>query len=148
MKHVKLAILASLLSLAASIGGCRGREHEGANESCAISALRCVSSAQEKYKADTGKFGDYFNLYDGKQNDYLFELVAKADPDHPRHHTKSGYIIDISVNADNSDWWAIATPGTWWTDGERNFKIDSNGVIYWNDTEGDTTNFPKVLGED
>ena len=135
-----------LLVTIAACAGCRGRENEGANESCAISMLRCVSLAQEKYKADSGKYGDYFNLYDGKQSKYLFEHIAQADPNHPRHQDRIGYNIDISVNADNTDWWAIATPGTWWTDGERNFKLTSDGVIRYNATEGDVTNFPKVLG--
>ena len=58
------------------------------------------------------------------------------------YKTRTGKYGDISVNADNSDWCAIAYPGTWDKDGVRNLIITSDGVIRYNETEGDTTNFP------
>ena len=143
MKRVKLAILALLITLAA----CSEREEIGfiPGEASPISALRTLSSAQELYKTRTGKYGDYFNLNNGHvggYNKYIDPALAKADPDHPQHQDKSGYNHDISVNADNSDWCAIAYPGTWDKDGVRNLIITSDGVIRYNETEGDTTNFP------
>jgi hypothetical protein len=144
MKRVKLAILALLPALAA----CSGREPpiRFSNEASAISALRSLWSAQEIYKDRSGTYGDYFNLCGRKK--YIDPVLAKADPDHPEHEDKSGYNVDISVNADNTDWCAIAYPARWFMDGSRNFKITSDGVIRYNETEGDTTNFPRVLGRD
>ncbi len=109
----------------------------------AISALRTISSVQELYKTRHGCYGDYFNLQGVK---YIDPALAGADPDHPLHRDKSGYNIDISVSAGNTDWCAFAYPGIWGKGRERNFKITGDGVIYYNDTKGDTTNFTKVLG--
>ena len=114
--------------------------------------MRTLSSAQELYKTRTGSYGDYFNLNDGKGNKYIDPALAKADPDHPNRQPKSGYWIDISVNADNSDWCVIARPVVWGpedTDWDepvtRNFFINSDGVIYYN-TEKNSNKFTTVLG--
>jgi hypothetical protein len=122
------------------------QEPRSANEASAISSLRTIMSAQELYKTRTGFYGDYGNLNDGKIRRYIDPVLTRADPDHPEHLPKAGYVLDINVNAENSDWWAVATPARWGVDGNRNFKIDSSGVIYYNKTEGDTTNFGTVLG--
>ena len=116
-----------------------------ANEASAISALRTISSAQELYKTRYGKYGDCEDLNDGIRVKYIDELLARADPDHPRHMDKNDYNVDISVNWDNTDWCAIATPGDWGKDGERNFKISSDGIIYYNVTENDKT-WDRILG--
>jgi hypothetical protein len=50
------------------------------------------------------------------------------------------------VKDNGYDWQAVAAPVRWGVDGGRNFKIGSDGVIYYNTTEGDTTNFTDVLG--
>ncbi len=147
MKQMIPAILASLLALAACAPP-GNRDIVPFNEASAIAALRTVESAQELYKNRCGKYGDFYNLNNGMENEYIDPVLARADPDHPRHRDRIGYNIDISVNSDNSGWRAFAYPGTWGTDGERNFKMTSDGVIYYNDTKGDTTNFTKVLGQD
>jgi hypothetical protein len=114
------------------------RHGGGGNEASAISALRTLSSAQELYKTRNGVYGDCDNLNDGASNKYIDEALRRADPDtsHAEGHIdKAGYSIDISVSADNSDWCAIAMPGNWGRDGERNFMITSKGIIYYNSTE-------------
>jgi len=116
-----------------------------------IGRLRTLTSAQELYKSRTGKYGDYFNLNNGHvggSNKYIDPALAKADPDHPEHVEICKYNFNISVNADNSDWCCIAYPDTWDRDGERNLKVGSDGIIRYNETEGNTTNFPYVLGRD
>lgn len=119
-----------------------------ANEASAISALRTMSSAQELYWTRNEIYGDYFNLCDGDRNKYIDERLAMADPDHPRHTGKSGYSIDIWVSEDGSDWYAIATPELWEKDGARNFKIGREGIIYYNETRGDTQTWDRILGRD
>ncbi len=116
-----------------------------ANEASAISALRTISSAQEFYQLRNEIYGDYFNLHDGVRNNYIDEVLSRADPDHPQHRDKSGYNIDISVSEDGSDWHAIATPGIWEKDGAKNFKIDSAGAIYYNLTADDRATWDHVL---
>jgi hypothetical protein len=119
-----------------------------------ISALRTLSSAQELYKTRTGCYGDYSNLNDGKGNKYIDVALARADPDHPKALPKAGCWVDISVNADKTDWCAIARPAVWgdanvvWEGeywGSRNYLVTSDGVIYWN-MEKDGTEFTDVLG--
>lgn len=141
--------VAVCLWIMAALCACPGcwfweRPHRG-GESSAISSLRTLSSAQELYKTRTGTYGDCRDLNNGMGNRYIDEALAKADPDHPDHQDKSGYNVDVCVNADRTDWCAIATPGNWARDGERNFKITSEGIIYFNDTEGSTI-FEKMLG--
>ena len=124
-----------------------------AGRASAISALRTLSSAQELYKTRTGCYGESFDLNDGKDKKYIDPALARSDPDHPNPMPKSGYWIDISVNADNSDWCAIARPEVWekgveqvgdyW--GRRNYIIKSDGVIYYN-TEKDSSKLTHVLG--
>ena len=117
-----------------------------ASEASVISALRTLSSAQELYKTRFGCYGDYFNLYGEKKPRFIDPTLAKADPDHPEHTDRQGCDIDISVNADNTDWCAFCIPAKWGEDEYRNLKIGSDGVIRYNQTEGDTTNFPYILG--
>ena len=107
-----------------------------------------ISSLQELYFTRTGRYGDYFNLYDGKMNVYIERGLTKSDPDHPNPVCFDDHYFDISVNADGTDWCAIAIPAEWGRGGIFNIKIDREGIIRYNDVEGDLTNFPKVLGRD
>ncbi len=150
--YLFLAVAVSLWIMAGlcACPGCwywESNYHPG-NEASAISALRTISSAQELYKTRNGTYGDYCDLNDGGSNKYIDPALAKADPDHPDHMEKSGYVVDICVNADRSDWFAFAYPAanTWGRNGERNFKITSDGIIYWNDTERSFI-FKKKLGD-
>jgi hypothetical protein len=147
--YLLLAVAVTLWVMAAlcACPGCwfwEDNYHPG-NEASAISALRTISSAQELYKTRTGTYGDYFDLNNGRDKKYTDPALAKADPDHPHHQDKSGYNVDICVSPDRSDWYAIAMPGNWGRDGERNFKITSDGIIYWNETERSVV-FKNVLG--
>lgn len=117
-----------------------------ANEAAAIGALKTLCAAQELHRARHGQYGDCTDLNDGKNKQYVDLVLVKADPDHPEHTPKSGYRIDISVNEDGTEWWAIATPVKWGVDGSRNFKVEMDGVIYQNTTEGDTTKFEDESG--
>ena len=141
--------VAACLWIVAALCTCPGcwywHRPRGGGEASAISALRTLSSAQELYKTRNGTYGDYFNLNDGEGNKYIDPALAKADPDHPMHQDKSGYNVDICLSPDGSDWCAIATPGNWDLDGCRNFKIDSEGIIFMNDVERSNI-FEKVLG--
>ena len=102
-----------------------------------------------------GCYGESFNLNDDEGNKYIDPALARADPDHPDPQPKGGYWIDIHVNADNTDWCAIARPAVWGVDYpgiyrdddtfQRNFIIGSDGVIYWN-AEKNSTEFTRVLG--
>ena len=114
----------------------------------AFCQLRTISSLQELYFTRTGRYGDYFNLYDGKMNVYIERGLTKSDPDHPNPVCFDDHYFDISVNADGTDWCAIAIPAEWGRGGIFNIKIDREGIIRYNDVEGDLTNFPKVLGRD
>jgi hypothetical protein len=111
-----------------------------------VCALRTIAFAQEHYKAQTGKYGDYFNLNDGERNKYIEPSLAGADPDHPNHEDWHGYNVDIFVNADNSDWCCIASPSIWDEENNRNFKITSDGIMYYNIVKGDLINFTAVFG--
>ena len=118
-----------------------------ANEANVVGSMRSLMNAQELYKTRTGYYGDCVDLNDshlGGLNIYIDSALAKADPDHPNHVNKAGYDIDISLGA--GDWCCIATPANWQKDGARNFKLTSNGVIYYNTTENDKTNFTSVVG--
>ena len=116
-----------------------------ANGFSPIHLLRTISSAQELYRSRNDCYGDYFDLLNIK---YIDLRLARTDPDHPEHQEIHGYNFDIQLNKDKSDWCCIATPERWSEDGSRNWKIDSKGIIWINNTKGDTTNFPKALGED
>jgi hypothetical protein len=116
-----------------------------ANEKAVISALRTLSSAQELYKTVIAKYADYYQLYDGMHQKYIDASLAAADPDHPDHQPLNGYIIDISLHPDGWDWCAFATPVRWGIDGTRNFRITSDGVIRYNETEN-SSEFTEVLG--
>jgi hypothetical protein len=146
---IVLIVVAVVVVIAIGVPTVMQHRRPPGGRASAISCLRTLSSAQDHYKTRTGKYGDYLNLWDARNNHkYIDPALSKADPDHPQHFDKAGYNIDISVNADNTDWCCIATPGTWGVDGERNFKVTSDGTIYYNATDGDTTNFTKVLGRD
>jgi hypothetical protein len=112
----------------------------------AVSALRKISVLQELYRTRTGRYGDYFKLYDGKIYVYIERGLIKSDPDHPEHVCFVDHYFDISVNADGTDWCAIAIPAEWGRGGIYNIKIDREGILRYNDVEDDLTNFPKVLG--
>ena len=145
---IELMIVVAIIAIIAAIAiPSLLQSKMAANEASAISALRTLSSAQELYKTRTGYYGDYNNLNDGANNKYIDPALAKADPDAgANHQDKSGYNIDVSVDGSNTDWCAIATPGIWAKDGERNFKISSDGVIYYNATPADVTTWNTVLG--
>jgi len=112
-----------------------------ANEAAAMASLKNICTAQELHRMRHGQYGDCTDLNDGKDKQYIDVTLAKADPDYPHHAPKYGYVINITVNEDGTEWFAIATPVRWGIDGSRNFKIDITGVTYYNTTEGDTTNF-------
>jgi hypothetical protein len=115
-----------------------------------------MASAQELYKSRYGCYGDIFDLNNWKDRKYISPWVAMADPDHPQHDEYYSFTVNLSVNADNSDWFCIATPGKlrektfsglkdWFT---KNYRIGKDGILRYNETEGDLTNFPKILRED
>ncbi len=139
MKRVKLAILGSLIALAACSAGCSKISNGGPMP---WNILRTIASAQELYKSRNGHYGDYFDLCN---SNYIKPSLARNDPDHPRHSDRQGYYYDISVNEDNSDWCCIAAPAEWREGFARNWKINREGVICYNETEGDLTNFTKVF---
>ena len=144
---IELMIVVAIIAIIAAIAiPSLLQSKMAANEASAISSLRTYSSAQELYKTRTGDYGDYDDLNDGAAKKYIDPALAKADPNHASHQDKSGYNVDCSVNGTNTDWCVIATPGVWAKDGERNFKISSDGVIYYNPTSGDVTTWTTVLG--
>jgi hypothetical protein len=143
-------VVLAVIAWTIRVPGCRERPRGHLNEASAISALRTIWSAEELYKDRTGKYGNCLDLNDGKKTKFIDIALTKADPDHPEHTDKAGYNIDISVSADNTDWCAIAYPARWGFhgDGQRNFKITSDGTLYYNTTKSDLTNFTEVLGGD
>jgi type IV pilus assembly protein PilA len=147
---IELMIVVAIIAIIAAIAiPSLLQSKMAANEASAISALRTLSSSQELYKTRTGFYGDYNNLNNtagGGTNKYIDPALAKADPDAAGCQAKSGYWVDISVNGTNTDWCAIAYPANWGKDGERNFFITSDGVIYYNPTSGDHATFTTVLG--
>jgi hypothetical protein len=123
------------------------------NEEAAISALRVLNSAQELYKTHGTPYGDYHNLYNEKfRNVHINANLSAADPDHPQHKPLNGYRIDISVEpTQNSDWCAFARPAKWGVTGARNFKVESGGIIWYNETENSsqfTRNVPGYSREE
>jgi len=139
MKRVNLAIPALLLALAA----CSSKIGNGGPMPWNI--LRTIAAAQELYKSRNGHYGDYFDL---RNSNYIKPSLARNDPDHPEHQDRQGYYYDIWVDGNNSDWCCVAAPAQWREGVTRNWKIDSEGVIRYNRTKGDTTSFPYVLGRD
>jgi prepilin-type N-terminal cleavage/methylation domain-containing protein len=144
---IELMIVVAVISILAAMAVPHLIESKmTANESSIAGCLRTLHNAEELYSTRHGRYGDYFNLHDGVNNKFIDGALAKSDPDHPNKWTKNGYWIDISVNGNNSDWCAIAYPSNWGKTGQRNFKIERDGVIRYNATQNDLSDWSRVLG--
>ena len=144
---IELMIVIAVISILAAMAVPHLMESKmTANESAIAACLRTLHGAQELYSTRFDEYGDCTNLNDGANNKYIDSALAKADPDHPSKCMKNGYWIDISVNASNSDWCAIAYPASWGVTGERNLKIGADGLIYQNSTPNDHTTWIQALG--
>ncbi len=144
---IELMIVIAVISILAAMAVPHLLESKmAANETTIAACLRTLHNAEELYSIKYGKYGDYNNLNDGANKKLIDDALARADPQHPQKCTKNGYWINISVNANNSDWCAIAYPATWAKTGERNLMIGRDGVIYYNLTQNDHTNWTQILG--
>jgi prepilin-type N-terminal cleavage/methylation domain-containing protein len=137
---IELMIVVAIIAIIAAIAiPSLLQSKMAANEASAISALRTLSSAQELYRTRLNTYGDLATL--GTRG-YIDAALADADTD-----AKSGYLIDIQLEAVSKlDWCAVAVPATT-RDGERYFCIDTSGVIYWKDCAGVAKTLAAALGE-
>ena len=106
---------------------------KAANEASAVSALRTISSAQELYNTRYSSYGTSNQLDIANMIDSV--LAGATTSNSP----KNGYYFLIDVSGSGAAWSCIARPSSWGTTGERNFKIDQTGVIYYNITIGNST---------
>ena len=109
-----------------------------ANEGSAISSLRTVHGAQMTYQATAGN-GNYAATFDDLRNQQLIDAVLGTEASGVS--TKSGYNFDMgatdAATGSPATFAAIANPVTGagvTATGTRDFHIDTQGVITFNDT--------------
>ncbi|MET0624682.1 MAG: prepilin-type N-terminal cleavage/methylation domain-containing protein [Pyrinomonadaceae bacterium] len=97
-----------------------------ANEASAISAVRTLSSAEEAYRATTGRgtgFTDLAGLVASGIVDPSLGAAVTVDK------AKSGYIFSVITTDSGEGFCAGAAPATL-NQGGRNFSSDTPGVLY------------------
>jgi type II secretory pathway pseudopilin PulG len=135
----EMVVSAFLALIVCAIGIPNLMSRHQASEASFISCLRTISSAQERYKSEYGVYGTLQQLYRTELIDsVLANATSGASP-------KSGYYFTMTVNGANS-WSCIARPSKWGITGERNGMVNTQGVIYYNETEN-SSEFTKKLGE-
>lgn len=142
-KSQRLSILLLIVFLTIMHGmGCDfwgGRRRGGGNEGAGISALRTISSAEELYNTRYERYGTFEELDRADMIDsVLAGATSAASP-------KSGYYFILTVSKTGLSWTCITRPSDWGITGERNFKIDQTGVIYFNTIEN-SSEWVKSLG--
>jgi hypothetical protein len=98
------------------------------NESCAISAMRLLYSAEMTYRATagSGSFGVLTNLY-------LANLIGRTLASGQTH----GYNFAVTVDdAPNPSFKAVATPQNYGVTGRRSFYIGMDGIVRGGDRQG------------
>ena len=94
--------------------------------------LRLLSSVQLQYSE---KFGTYGTLEQLCNAGYIDSVLGSG--------VKQGYSFHMNVDGAKS-WCCIMRPVVWGIDGERNFLITTDGVIYVN-TKKDSTEFKEEI---
>ena len=108
------------------------------NESCAIKALRAISSSQEHYNTKEKSYTSLARLADYK---YISRDIANADA---LEKAYEGYWFECVH--DSYNWWCCtARPVVPGETGRRFFRITTAGVIYYN-TDGSDYYPPRFEG--
>lgn len=131
---IELMIVVSIIAIIAAISIpslLRSRIH--ANEASAVENLRTLQSAETSYFASKKTFGDFAAL--------------TADPagGGPRHLNgnwsqgveKSGYLFELE-SATEGDFVCFADPVSLNVTGTRYFRLDSSGIIRWDNAQRPT----------
>jgi len=131
---IELMIVVAIIAIIAAIAIPNLLESKkAANEAAAISALRTISSAEELYNT---RYSSYATLAQMSSRNLVDSVLAAATT---TGSGKSGYYFEVDTSVSGAAWTTIARPTDWGTTGERNFRIDQTGVIYYNTDDGGTT---------
>lgn len=94
-----------------------------ANETAAIARLRSIITAEQNYKAETGKYGS------------LDELIKAQMIGDPSQGKLGGYKYEITTNS--KVFQATAVPEEYGVTGKRSFYADQTGALRGKDKKGE-----------
>jgi prepilin-type N-terminal cleavage/methylation domain-containing protein len=101
---------------------------KAANEASAIASLRAIHSAMRVY---VKRFHGAGTLEDLARTEMIDDELGSG--------TKSGYTFEVKIEGSMKDSGIIASPTSWGSTGERRFKINWMGQIYFTANEDDTS---------
>ncbi|MCX7927120.1 MAG: prepilin-type N-terminal cleavage/methylation domain-containing protein [Candidatus Omnitrophica bacterium] len=125
---VEIMIVVAIIALLAAIAIPNLlRARLAANESAAIAALKTIASSAHTYRAANPSYPANLSVLGSGNPPYIDAILASG--------TKQGY--SFSLSGDTSGFTAYAFPITPGTTGNRDFMVDTSGVLmYRNNATG------------